>query len=312
MASPQTPDRRQVLISMATILAAGSTASAAPFAARRAFVVGLDYPGSPGLAAMTPPLTTPLNDCGLICDALGKLNFEPIIKAYNKDQTSFHTAFSAFLGALAQDDLALIYVAGHGIQIDGQNWLLLSDGVSFESVPSLVEALRSKCRTVVIFLDVCRNNPFAIPEDEPNKAPKVRAVVAEPDLMFSFENFGLDQSRIEKKTLDEMDAAVLQGLGRLEVQGTGVRIVFATDPRNGATDHVLDTDRDGPFAKSVAARILERESLDNVISRVTDDVLTATNGAQSPWLSGSLREPIFLAGQPRNKNLTTPPLRLPG
>jgi hypothetical protein len=108
------------------------------------------------------------------------------------------------------------------------------------------------------------------------------------------------------------EAATLQRLGAFELQGTGIRIVFATDPNNVAADSVASGDRNSPFANAIARRMMERRSLDDVISLTTGDVVSATGGAQSPWSQGSIGRPIYLAGPPENKNPTALPRGIPG
>src|SRR5262249_42261741 len=108
------------------------------------------------------------------------------------------------------------------------------------------------------------------------------------------------------------EAAKLQRLGAFELQGTGIRIVFATDPNNVAADYVASGDRNSPVAIAVARRILEGPRLDRVVSPATGDVVKATGGAQSPWSQGSIGRPIYLAGPPENKNPTALPRGIPG
>jgi hypothetical protein len=104
----------------------------------------------------------------------------------------------------------------------------------------------------------------------------------------------------------------LARIGSFELRGTGIKIVFATDPQNVAADSAGLLDSNSPFATAVARRLLERRSLDDVISMATGDVIAATQGDQSPWSQGSIGRPIYLAGPPLNRNLAKPPFQVPG
>lgn len=70
--------------------------------------------------------------------------------------------------------------------------------------------------------------------------------------------------------------------------------------------------RNSPFAAAVAKRLLERRSLDDVMTLATGDVVTATDGEQSPWSQGSIGHPLYLAGPPENKNPAKVPFQVPG
>jgi uncharacterized caspase-like protein len=106
--------------------------------------------------------------------------------------------------------------------------------------------------------------------------------------------------------------ASISAVKPFQITGSGVKIVFATDPQTVAYDAVDDRQKNSPFAMAMAARLAERRSLDDVIAMVTGDVIEATEGDQSPWSQGSIVEPIFLAGPPLEKNPARPPFQVPG
>jgi uncharacterized caspase-like protein len=297
------PSRRVLLAGLALSLFKGSSLRAQDTAAAHALVIGISYQGArPGLQ-----LGNTLNDAALIESQFQRLRFQSVQRIDDPSAGGFQQSLDQFVARLNPHDVALIYVASHGVQIAGQNYLLLNDGMTFVSLLTIVRVVRSATDVVVFLLDACRNNPF---EELPSASRGLRAtrVVSTqtglsraPQTSVSFVSEHLVTA-----------AAKLQRLGAFELQGTGIRIVFATDPNNVAADYVASGDRNSPFANAIARRIMERRSLDDVISLTTGDVVRATGGTQSPWSQGSIGRPIYLAGPPENKNPTALPRGIPG
>lgn len=138
------------------------------YAARRvALVVGNnDY-------AEVPKLAAAVNDARAIRSALEARGFE-VVLVENGSKLQISRAISSVEGKIQPGDAVVFHFAGHGFEIDGQNWLLPVDvPAAHEGEASLVkdqsfnaseiiDRLRMKgARTVVAVLDACRNNPFA-------------------------------------------------------------------------------------------------------------------------------------------------------
>jgi tetratricopeptide (TPR) repeat protein len=114
-------------------------------------------------------LKNPVNDAELMAATLGKLGFY-VIKRTNADKKTMEDAIKEFSKKLPEYNVILFYYAGHGMQIDGVNYLLPIDvtlmdksDAKFEavSVNFVVEELeRYPNNTSVVILDACRNNPF--------------------------------------------------------------------------------------------------------------------------------------------------------
>lgn len=266
-------------------------------------VIGISYQGAPrGLQ-----LGNTLNDAALIESQFRRLRFQSVQRVDDPGAAAFQQSLDQFVARLNPHDVALIYVASHGVQIAGQNYLLLNDGVTFVSLLTIIRVVRSATDVVVFLLDACRNNPF---EQLPSSARGL-GVTRMPSVQpGSARSAQAPISFVSDKLVTE--AAKLQRLGAFELQGTGIRIIFATDPNNVAADYVVKGDRNSPFATAMARRIIERRSLDDVISLATGDVVKATGGEQSPWSQGSIGRPIYLAGPPENKNPTALPRGIPG
>jgi len=116
------------------------------------------------------PLLNPVNDARDIAYALAELGFEVIHKD-NLTRTEIINAIRAFGERINKAEVALFYYAGHGMQVDGRNWLIPVEAnvsheyeVEYESVDAgrVMDTMQdAKSRLNIVILDACRNNPFA-------------------------------------------------------------------------------------------------------------------------------------------------------
>ena len=130
---------------------------------RVALVIGNSAYGGVGA------LSNPTGDATLVADALGSEGFK-VTLVRDATRTAMLKALQAFGDEADQADWALVYYAGHGIEVGGVNYLLPTDvelrsdrdaqdeAISLNRVLETVENAR-KLRLVI--LDACRNNPFA-------------------------------------------------------------------------------------------------------------------------------------------------------
>jgi hypothetical protein len=168
-------------------------------------------------------------------------------------------------------EMAAVYFAGHGMEINGENWLIPVDAELKRDTDAANEAisLRSVMLQVasttslgLVILDACRNNPFA--------AKMSRSLA--------------------------MRAAPSNGLGRIEPVGN---VLVAYAARDGTT--ALDGDgRNSPFTVALLHNIeTPGVEVTFMFRNVRDDVMEATRNEQQPFVYGSLsRKAIYLAGQP--------------
>jgi len=214
-----------------------------------------------------PKLVNPPNDAADIVQALRKLKFE-VIEGRNLDHAGMDGAVRQFGRALDGADLALFYYAGHGLQVDGKNYLvpvdaklerpadLALDAVDIDVVLAQMEAAK---RVNLIFLDACRDNPFA---------------------------------RSLARSLGARSTSVGQGLAAIQ-SAVGTMITYATQPNNVALD---GKGRNSPFTtallKNIATPGLE---IDALLKRVRADVMTLTHDQQVPWNHSSLVGDVVLA-----------------
>jgi hypothetical protein len=135
------------------------------FAAKRAFVVGINSYDK------VPKLDRAINDASAVAVLLRDLEFE-VTSLQDVGKASFRKAWGDFLNALQEGDTAFFYFAGHGIQLDGLNFLLVKDtpdagkgdealrseNIGFHDLVDQIEARKPKLSFYI--LDACRDNPF--------------------------------------------------------------------------------------------------------------------------------------------------------
>ncbi|MGA7327505.1 MAG: caspase family protein [Rhodomicrobium sp.] len=212
-------------------------------------------------------LANPVNDAADMARALTGTGFD-VILGLDLDRRSFDEKLRAFSRALEDADTAVLFYAGHGLQVAGRNYLLPVDAslkserdLDFETVP-LDFVLRQmetgrEGKTNIVFMDACRDNPLA---------------------------------RNLARSMGTRSASL--GVGLAEVQtGVGTFIAYSTQPGNVA----LDGDgRNSPFTASLQTRVQEQgRNLTAVMIEVRKDVLKATGGRQVPWDHSALTSDFY-------------------
>jgi hypothetical protein len=117
-----------------------------------------------------PLLENPANDAKDMSAALGELGFEVTLSA-DADKAGFEAAIRAFSKRIAEAEAGLVFFAGHGVQVAGQNYLvpidarlesvrdLEFDTVRLELILGLMESGRDG-KVNIVMLDACRDNPL--------------------------------------------------------------------------------------------------------------------------------------------------------
>ena len=254
-----------------------------------ALILSQSYQASPGLT-----LANTTRDAALMARSFQRLRFDSVMLHSDGSAAETMARIAAYLRAIDTNTIALLYMAGHGVEIGGENLLLLEGGTSFLSLQALVQLLQQRAGVTILFLDACRNNPFS----------SVAAAVSGRRISRAVANPGEEQVRIQTVGLDELRAAPAQTLGRLRafpLQGSQIKIVFSTDPANVAFDGARPGSRNSPFAEALARHIRQPVSLDDIVALTTGDVVRATRRMQSPWSQGSIDRPIFLSGRRRRE-----------
>lgn len=115
------------------------------------------------------PLANPANDAESFSAALRELGFE-VVTLINKNRTEMVGAIENFKRRLAGSGVGLFYFAGHGVQMEGRNYLLprdvdmgSEDQVKYNTIrlDDVLDTLAAGGPAVkIVILDACRNNPF--------------------------------------------------------------------------------------------------------------------------------------------------------
>jgi uncharacterized caspase-like protein len=217
-------------------------------------------------------LPNPPNDARAIASALSKIDFD-VSFGEDLDRPGMERLVRDFLRKAASAKIALIFYAGHGLQVDGRNYLVPIDAkleaasdLNYETIKldDILDSLSDPSRANIIILDACRDNPLA------------RTFAA---------HLGASRS-----------AAVSTGLAAYSTVGTGTLIAFSTAPGQVA----LDGDgANSPFAEGLL-KYLATPGLEvrQMLTRVRADVARATNDRQVPWDNSSLRGDVYLANAP--------------
>jgi uncharacterized caspase-like protein len=209
--------------------------------------------------AAVPALPNPRRDAASVAEALRAQRFE-VISALDATRAQMVSALQNFERQARGSDWALIYYAGHGMEVGGENYLIPVDArieadtqARDEAVAlsRIEDALQGSKKLRLVLLDACRNNPF--------------------------------MTRMTRTA--GIARAVSRGLAPVEPL-PGAMIVYATragyTAANGAGDHSPFTTA---FLKEIETPGLEVRLL---FDSVRDDVIEATNGEQQPFTYGSL------------------------
>ncbi|MBI3435535.1 MAG: caspase family protein [Proteobacteria bacterium] len=211
-------------------------------------------------------LPNPANDARAVAEFLTTAGFEVGLAA-DLDQSNMRQAISDFAAKVASngpDTVALVFYAGHGLQVDGDNYLVPVDAqikreadvpmqaVRLADVMNALAAVPSKTR--IVLLDACRNNPFS-----------------------------------------EINKVTGRGLAIVDAP-TGSIVAYSTSPGSEAED---GTGNNSPFTSALLS--VAREPgvpIEQAFKRVRLSVHDATTGRQTPWESSSLTSDFFFFSGP--------------
>ena len=132
----------------------------------KVLVVGNDH-----YDQVKPDLDNAVNDAKSIYEAFKDLGFMMMPEAYNIDMDSFDKLFEEFKSELGQYEVGILYFSGHGIEINGKNYLIMRNTPIGEHEKTTIrysvdlqeyirELHETKCKMIIVIIDACRNNPF--------------------------------------------------------------------------------------------------------------------------------------------------------
>jgi hypothetical protein len=244
---------RQLLIYGLCLVVSAMSATAAAAERRVALVVGISaYKNA-------PTLPNTINDSNAIAALFKSIGFDVVISRNDLGVVDFKRTVREFLVTAENADMAVVYYAGHGIEIGGVNYLIPMDAklshdydVDDEAIAldRIVWALEPVRRLRLILLDACRDNPFAA---------KLRSASRSPT------RGGL--AKLEEISADTLVAFAAKA-GSISYDGDGVNSPYAT----ALLRHLAEPGVDVRIA----------------LGRVRDEVLAMTGGRQEPFIYGSL------------------------
>ncbi|MER9049923.1 caspase domain-containing protein [Mesorhizobium sp. M0923] len=208
-----------------------------------------------GSYAKAGTLANPVNDALDIADKLRAIGFE-VIEGNDLGKRELERKIGEFSDALQGAGAGLFYYAGHGLQVDGRNFIVPVDArldmpvkLQLEAVPidEVLDIMEQQTKVSLVFLDACRNNPFA---------------------------------RSLSRSATTRSATALAGLAQFQ-STRGSFIAFSTAPGAVAMD---GTGRNSPFAAALLRHMAEPgQSINDMMIAVRRDVVSATREAQRPW-----------------------------
>jgi uncharacterized caspase-like protein len=206
------------------------------------------------------PLTNPANDAAAITEMFRKASFDPVDSRRDLKSAEMRRALRDFGDKARGADIAVIYFAGHGLEVDGINYAVPVDAtlerdvdVDDEGVAlnRFLQAAEPASQLRLVILDACRDNPFA---------------------------------KKMKRTL--ASRSISRGLAGVEANRPNTFIAFAAKEGSTAAD---GDGENSPFSTALLKH-LTKPGLDirKAFGYVRDDVMSATGNKQEPYTTNSL------------------------
>ena len=205
-------------------------------------------------------LANPINDSGTMSETLKSAGFDVVELRRDLKVNEMRRALRDFSDKVSDADVAVVYYAGHGMEIDGTNYVIPVDAVLERDIDAYDEAVSlDRILTVIepakalrlVILDACRDNPF---------------------------------NKTMKRTIGSR--AIGRGLAKIEPNSPNTLIAFAAKAGSTASD---GDSKNSPFTAALV-KYLPKPGLDlrKAFGFARDDVLKATNKRQEPFVYGSL------------------------
>ncbi len=206
------------------------------------------------------PLPNPANDAAAVASTLKNAGFDVVDSRQDLKITDMRRALRDFADQARDADVALIYYAGHGIEIEGTNYLIPTDATLERdtdvydeafSLDRVLLAIEPAKQLRLVIVDACRDNPF---------------------------------NKTMKRTMGTR--AVSRGLAKIEPTSSNTLIAFAAKAGLVALD---GNGQNSPYTASLIRHIATPGlDLRRAFGFVRDEVLKATGNRQEPYVYGSL------------------------
>ncbi len=222
-------------------------------------------------------LANPLRDAQTIAETFSALGFHQVVTHSDLELRTLTRALTDFRLTADSADTAVVYFAGHGIEVDGLNRLIPVDAeldhvirvpdetVSLNRVQQSVQGARG---LRVVILDACRDNPFI---------ERMRGL-----------HRGRDAGAVRRLPLEQEPTRSI-GQGLAAPKGiTNMLVAYAADAGQKAKDGPADGN--SPFASALVEALKAEPYLDVrfLFGRVRDEVYRLTGGYQEPAIYGQL------------------------
>jgi Caspase domain len=205
-------------------------------------------------------LPNPVNDAGAIASTLKGAGFDIVDSRLDLSAAEMRRVLRDFADQARDSDVAVVYYAGHGLEIEGTNYLIPTDATLQRdtdiydeafSLDRILQAIEPAKQLRLVIVDACRNNPFA-----------------------------------EKMKRRVSSRSVSRGLARIDPPTTNTLVAFAAKAGLTALD---GNSKNSPYATALVKHIAT-PGLDvrRAFGFVRDDVLQATGYRQEPYVYGSL------------------------
>ncbi len=239
-----------VILSTSTVFAAGK---------RVALVIGNAAYSDVGT------LVNPIEDATAVSKAFETAGFDDVRHLHDLSADAMRQELKAFSARAADSEIAVIYYAGHGVEVADQNYLvpvdaklLRSTDVEFEAIPlsTVRSAVAGASKLRIVVLDSCRNNPFKLASNNGKRAAS-------------------------------------RGLGNIE-PSSGEVVAYAAKEGTLAQDG--PSNANSPFAAALVKNLkIPGLEIRLMFGKIHDDVLAATANEQEPYTYAALGgEAIYL------------------
>jgi len=206
------------------------------------------------------PLVNPTNDSIDVATKLKNYGFEVVYRE-NIKMRQIGSMLREFKQKLSPGATALIFYAGHGLQVRGENYFpsidadiqseedIQNQSIGLKQLMDILE--ESKTRTNIVLLDACRNNPF------------------------------------ERRT-----RSLTRGLASTSAP-SGTMIAYSTRPGSVAED---GSGRNGLYTEQLLQLMDTKKPIEQVLKQLVSKVKTVSKGRQEPWSEGSLEGDFCFGG----------------
>jgi uncharacterized caspase-like protein len=207
-----------------------------------------------------PSLANPANDAAAVTDIFKTAGFDVVESRRDLKNAELRRVLNNFYDSARDADIAVVYYAGHGIEVDGSNYIVPVDAVLERdrdvydetiALDRVVQSIEPARQLRLVILDACRENPFA---------QNMKRSIA--------------------------TRGITRGLARVDPVTPNTLIAFAAKAGSTADD---GNDKHSPFTASILNHLTSPGlDLRKAFGIIRDEVMTATHNKQEPYVFGSL------------------------